>query len=132
MQGKAPSWTIDTKVDIPFSAKLDEYYVNDVSLRMEIYQRLADALTLEEVESIWDEVKDRFGKPPEHAQALYHLSRIRVFASQRGFTTVKVDEFSLFYEKKSGTESITNKILIGRMSSPKIAEEKVCKILSKH
>ncbi len=129
MQGKAPSWTIDTKVEIPFTAKLDDDYVNDVTLRMEIYQRLADARTLEEVEEIWEEVKDRFGKPPEHALALYHLSRIRVFAAQHGFTTIKVDAFTLFYEKKSGHDVTNNKVLIGRISTPQTMEEKVCKLL---
>jgi transcription-repair coupling factor (superfamily II helicase) len=130
MQGKAPSWTLETKIEIPYDARLPEFYVNEVNLRMEIYQRLGDALTLEEVDAIWEEVKDRFGKPPEQALWLYHQSRIRVFASQRGFTLVKIENLSLSYEKKSGNQSLTNKVLIGRIKGPVEMEEKVFKMLS--
>mgnify|MGYP003394142975 CR=1 FL=1 len=129
MQGKAPTWTLETKVDIPFDARLPEFYVNDVTLRMEIYQRLGDALSHEEVDAIWTEVLDRFGKAPEQALWLYHLSRVRVFASQRGYTLVKLETLTLSYEKKTGNQVSSNKVLIGRIQSPKAMEEKIIKLL---
>ncbi len=129
MQGKAPTWTLETKVDIPFDARLPEFYVNDVTLRMEIYQRLGDALSHEEVDAIWIEVLDRFGKAPEQALWLYHLSRIRVFASQRGYTLVKLEALTLSYEKKTGNQVSSNKVLIGRIQSPQQMEERIIKLL---
>ena len=130
MQGKAPSWNIETKVEIPCDARLPEYYVNDVSLRMEIYQRLGDAMRQEEVDAIWDEVKDRFGTPPEQALWLYHVSRIRVFAAQRGFTHVKLDSASLYYEKKQGNSVTQNRKLFGKVSNPADLEKKITAILA--
>lgn len=129
LMGKAPTWTLETKIEIPFDARLPEYYVNDVSLRMEIYQRLGDAVTVEEVDAIWTEVKDRFGTAPEQALWLYHSSRLRVFASQKGYTLIKLDNITLSYEKKSGTESYSNKVLISRIKTAKELEEKISRLL---
>ncbi len=129
LQGKAPSYTLETKVEIPFDARLPDYYVNEVSLRMEIYQRLGDALSKEEVDQIFDEVKDRFGPLPEQAKWLYALSRIRVFAAQNGYTHVKVENASLAYERKTGTSSTTNRILLPKIRSPEDLEKRICSLL---
>lgn len=129
MQGKAPSYTLETRVEIPFDARLPELYVNEVSLRMEIYQRLGDALTQEEVDAIWDEVKDRFGTPPEQAKWLYHSSRLRVLAAQRGYTHVKIDNVTLSYERKKGNASTTNRILLPKIKTPEELEKKVSLLL---
>lgn len=130
MQGKCPSWTIDTRVEIPFDARLPESYVNEVHLRMELYQRLGGAITLDEVDSIWNEIIDRFGRPPEQALWLLSLARIRVFAAQRGYTHIKLESYSLFYEKKSGNNTMHNRVLIGTIATPEQLEEKIQKILS--
>ncbi len=131
IQGKAPSWTLETKIEMPFDARLPEYYVNDVSLRMEIYQRLGDATTLEEVDSIWSEVKDRFGKPPEQARWLYHQSRVRVFAAQRGYTRIKLENASLVSERKTGNSVASNRSLLSSIKSPEEMEKKIVAILAK-
>jgi transcription-repair coupling factor (superfamily II helicase) len=129
LQGKTPSYTLDTRIDTPFDARLPDYYVNEVSLRMEIYQRLGDAISQDEVDSIWHEVKDRFGHPPEQALWLYHTSRLRVLAGKRGYTHVKVDTLTLSYERKTGTSSTTNKVLLPKIKSPQDLEKKVSALL---
>ena len=129
MQGKAPSYTLETRVEIPFDARLPEFYVNEVTLRMEIYQRLGDSLTQEEVDTIWEEVKDRFGAPPEQAKWLYHLSRLRVHAAQRGYTLVKVENASLLYERKKGNSSLSNRVLLPKIKGPEDLEKKIAALL---
>ena len=130
LQGHAPSWTLETKIELPFDARLPERYVNEVSLRMEIYQRLGDALTLEEVDTLWQEVIDRFGTAPEPAIWLYHLSRIRVFAAQRGYTHVRLESASLTYERKKGNSVTTNRVLMPRTKSPQDLETRIFSILN--
>ena len=120
-----PSIIADTKVEFPIDARLPEEYVNEVSLRMEIYQRLGEALSWEEIDAIWEEVQDRFGQPPEPAQYLYHLSRIRVFASREGYTLVKLEKLSLTIEKQKGKESFLRKILAPKYKTPQEMEDKI-------
>ena len=54
LQGKVPSIITDTKVEFPIDARLPEEYVNEVSLRMEFYQRFGEALSWEEVDALWE------------------------------------------------------------------------------
>lgn len=125
MQGKIPSAITDTKMEFPVDARLPEDYVNEVSLRMEIYQRLGEALSWEEVDAIWEEVQDRFGAAPEPAQWLYHLTRIRVFSSIQGFTLLKQEKLSLNIEKHKGKETFVRKILAPKYKSPQEMENKI-------
>lgn len=125
LQGHAPSWTLETKIELPYDARLPDSYVNEVSLRMEIYQRLGDALTLEEIDTLWQEVIDRFGTPPEPAIWLYHLSRIRVYAAQRGYTHVRLESASLIYERKKGNSVSNNRVLMPRFKTPQDLEKRI-------
>jgi len=132
LQGKTPAALTDTKLEFPQDARLPEDYINETTLRMEIYQRLGEALTLDEIDAIYDEVKDRFGTPPLPVQWLYHLARIRVFASQHHFTLVKLQQASLFVEQKKGNKSITNTLLMMPPKTPDALERKVIEALQKH
>lgn len=125
LQGKMPSVFIDTKIEIPVDARLPDTYVNEPSLRMEIYQRLGETTSLEEIDEIWTEIKDRFGKPPEPAQWLYHLTRVRVFAASHGVTLLKQDKVTLTIEKQTGKNTSTNKILMQLPKTPTEMEQKL-------
>ncbi len=125
LEGKMPSIIADTKIEFPIDSRLPESYVNEVSLRMEIYQRLGEAFSLEEVDAIWAELADRFGVPPEPARWLYHLTRIRVFASLSGYTLLKFDKLSLHSEQKKGSQTICRQQLVGKIQNPEKFEEKV-------
>lgn len=131
LQGKIPSITTDTKIEFPVDARLPEEYVNEVSLRMEIYQRLGEALSWEEVDAIWEEVQDRFGSAPEPAQWLYHLTRIRVFASREGFTLLKHEKLSLTIEKSKGKDVELRKLLAPKYKTPEEMEIKILNELKK-
>lgn len=128
LQGKAPSILIDTKIELPVDARLPEEYVNELDLRMEIYQRLAEALSLEEVDVIWHEVADRFGPPPLPAEWLYRITRVRVVLSQQGYTSVKLEKMSLVAEKQSAKETSSRKVLFSLPKTPKEFEQRILKL----
>lgn len=131
MQGKIPSITTDTKMEFPIDARFPEEYMNEISLRMEFYQRLGEALSWEETDAIWEEIIDRFGPAPEPGRWLYHLTRLRVFAAQHGFTLLKQDKLSLTIEKTRGKESSIRKILAPKYKSPEEFELKILAELKK-
>lgn len=125
MQGQIPSALTDTKMEFPIDARLPEDYVNETSLRMEFYQRLGEALSLEEVDTIWEEIQDRFGAPPEPAQWLYYLTRVRVYASRNGITLLKQEKLSLIIEKKKGKDTVLRKILMPKYKTKEEMEKKI-------
>jgi transcription-repair coupling factor (superfamily II helicase) len=98
LQGKLPSTICDTKMEFSHNAGLPEHYINATSLRLEIYQRLGEAISYDDVDNIVSEVKDRFGKLPEEAEWLFHLTRVRVFCSLNHITTLKLKATSFFAE----------------------------------
>ncbi len=101
LQGEMPASLIETKMDFPYDARIPESYIDEWNLRREIYHRFGDAITWEEVETIWEEIRDRFGPPPQETIWLYHLHRIRIFAAKYGFTLVKIDKVSVTAERKA-------------------------------
>ncbi len=125
LQGKAPSWTIDTRIETPYDARLPDSYVNEVSLRMEFYQRFGEAKSLDEVSTIAKELEDRFGALPEQAQWLVATTRAKVAGAHKGFTLIKVEAHSLVLERKTGEKSLSNRILMSRPKTPDEFEKKV-------
>lgn len=130
LQGEIPNALTDTKIEFMIDARLPEDYVNEVSLRMEIYQRLGEAYSWEEIDLIWEEVQDRFGPPPEPAVWLYHYSRIRVFAGRNAIVLIKQDKLSLTIEKRKGDDLTTRKIITPKYKTPQQFEEVVIRELT--
>lgn len=131
LQGKVSAYVTDTKVEFPIDARLPEDYVNAVSLRMEVYQRLGEALSWEEVDAIWEELQDRFGPPPEPAKWLYHVTRLRVYASLHGISLMKLEKVTLYVEQKKGNENSSKTLLIGKMNTPQELETKILEALKR-
>ena len=118
LQGKLPKRLSEVKLEIPVDARLPETYISDLSLRMEIYQRLGDALALEDTEEIWREVQDRYGTPPEPAEWLFQLTRLKIFAELKGFTLIKVDKLSIKVEWVKGKATASHAFILPSFKKP--------------
>lgn len=126
LQGQSNKLLTDCKIEVPLDARLPEKYVNAPNLRMEFYQRLGEAVSFEEIDSIWEEIQDRFGAPPLPALALYHLARIRVFASTHGFLLIKVEKMGLLMEKKKPSgDPLVRKVVLGKYNSIPELEKRI-------
>jgi transcription-repair coupling factor (superfamily II helicase) len=125
LKKQAPISFNETKIDCTFDARIPEFYVNEVSLRMELYHRFGEANTWDELNELLSELKDRFGTPPMSVEWLYHLSRIRIFASAHQFTTLKFQNFSLLAERSLGKETKQKTLLLPKkvQNSPKELEQ---------
>ena len=102
----------ETKMEFHYDARLPEDYINEVSLRMEMYHRLGEAATFEEVDELLAEMQDRFGPPPPAVIWLYHLTRIKVFAMAHQFSLLKFSNLSLYAERQMGKEVKKHTILL--------------------
>lgn len=129
LQGHHPLTTFDVKVEFPIDARLPETYVNAVSLRMEIYQRIGEATTIKEIDALWNELRDRFGPPPIETEWLYYLSRLRIQAALKGYVMLKWENMVLTTEKKLGKETETHKHIMKPCKNPKELEACVLKLL---
>lgn len=114
------------KIEFPFDARLPEEYVNEASLRMEIYQRLGDAEEEAEIEQIATELTDRFGKAPPQVDWLLATARIRLFAEPRGFTLLRLIKGTLYAVQKFDKKKRMEKsVAIAPPKTPKELETRV-------
>ncbi|MFD1825876.1 MULTISPECIES: transcription-repair coupling factor [Mumia] len=80
----------EVKLELPVDAHLPHDYVPSERLRLEMYKRLADVRTDEEVAEVRDELVDRYGEPPAAVDALLGVARLRVRARDVGISELTV------------------------------------------
>jgi transcription-repair coupling factor (superfamily II helicase) len=81
---------LECKVELPINAHLSTEYVPGERLRLDLYRRLADVKSAEDVGSIESELIDRFGPLPQEAQALLGVASLRAQAKVLKLTEVIV------------------------------------------
>ena len=77
-------------------------YIGETRLRIDIYRRLAMAGSPKDVQVIEEELKDRFGKPPQEVRTLLQVTEIRVLAEQKGILSVESESNRLKCLRGSG------------------------------
>ena len=127
----SPSFT-EAKMEFSFNASLPEEYINETSLRMEIYHRLGEAISPEEVDAILVELKDRFGPYPLQVLWLYHLTRLRLFASVHHFTLLKFENLTFTAERQSGKTLVKKTLPLPRTKKPDELEKQVIAVLTEN
>ncbi|MBC9956174.1 transcription-repair coupling factor [Yimella sp. cx-51] len=80
----------EIKIELPVDAHLPHDYVPGERLRLEAYKKLATVATEEELTEIAEELRDRYGAPPEPVQHLLEVARLRVLARQAGIGDIGV------------------------------------------
>jgi transcription-repair coupling factor (superfamily II helicase) len=89
-KGEEPEEVADVKIDLPVDAHLPLDYVSVERLRLEMYRKVAEARTLERLEEVEAEMRDRYGTPPEPVLNLFAVARFRQLARSKGLTDVSL------------------------------------------
>jgi transcription-repair coupling factor (superfamily II helicase) len=102
-------------------ARIPASYVGETRLRIDFYRRLAMAGSRDSVHKIEDELKDRFGKPPQEVRTLLQVTEIRVLAEQKSILSVESESNRLKCLRGSGQRD--DWVMIGarfpRLTAPK-------------
>ena len=72
------------------AAHLPDAYVSDEATKLDLYRRLARAEQPCEIQTVREELRDRFGPLPEDAQRLLLVSELRALGARVGLETVLV------------------------------------------
>ncbi|MGB0963288.1 MAG: transcription-repair coupling factor, partial [Mycobacterium sp.] len=78
----------DVRIDLPVDAHFPPDYIGSDRLRLEGYRRLATAQDDAAIDSVIDELVDRYGPLPEPAQRLIAVARLRLLARANGVTEI--------------------------------------------
>jgi transcription-repair coupling factor (superfamily II helicase) len=69
---------VEPYLDLEYAGYIPDSYVALPTMKMEVYKKIASILTQADLDSLHQELIDRFGPLPEEAQSLLSLAEIRV------------------------------------------------------
>ena len=80
----------EVRIELPVDAHLPHDYIGSERLRLEIYKRLAEVRSDEDVDAIEEELKDRYGDLPIVVGSLLLVARFRARARAAGIGEVTI------------------------------------------
>jgi len=91
-RGDVAEGQTELRLELPVDAHIPEEYVDSERLRLEAYQKLSTAAAPtspeDAIDSVVEELTDRYGEPPEQVQNLVAISRLRRIAQKAGLSDV--------------------------------------------
>ncbi len=87
-RGDAEPELAEVRIELPIDAHLPHDYVPSERLRLEMYKRLAEVRSDDDVRLLHEEMLDRYGNPPPPVTSLLQVARFRARARQAGIAEV--------------------------------------------
>jgi transcription-repair coupling factor (superfamily II helicase) len=84
LKGEEIEEEVRAAVNLGVDLKIDEAYIADMNQRLMVYRKIAAARSEREVGAVLEEVRDRYGAPPDAVLNLTEYGRIRVLADRLG------------------------------------------------
>ena len=106
--------------DLRVSAFLPRSYINETTLRIQAYRRIAEITTEEQLEGLVREWRDRFGPFPEAVDNLITLTRIKLAAAKQQITRVETRGDKLMLTRRGDFILVAGKF--PRLVAPKIEQ----------
>lgn len=88
---EAPLSAQSITIDLPLPAYLPTNFIEDMSLRIQLYRRLANIATVAELDALEAELLDRFGKLPKAVEGLTYQIRVKLLAQLAGATAIATE-----------------------------------------
>ena len=87
-KGEEKSRDSEVRIELPLDAYLPHEYVPSERLRLDMYKRLAEADSYEQIEQVRAELSDRFGTLPFQAETLLKVAQLRIDVIAAGLLEV--------------------------------------------
>ncbi|WP_026874908.1 transcription-repair coupling factor [Jiangella gansuensis] len=89
-RGDSAETVPEVRIELPVDAHIPHDYVASERLRLEAYRRLSEAIDEAAVDSVLEELQDRYGTPPEPVGNLLEVARFRAHARRAGLSEVTI------------------------------------------
>ena len=90
----------DVTLHLPIMGDLPENYIQSPVVRLDLFRRLSMVKSVEELEKLSEELKDRFGQLPKSAETLLDMAEIKLRAHERGIDTVELSGETLVVRRQ--------------------------------
>ena len=82
---------VDCVLRLPIEARIPDDYLLDQTERFSLYRKLATIKTVEELSTLKEEMRDRFGTPPFEVMNLFEVMQLRIRAMDCGIEAISLD-----------------------------------------
>ena len=76
-------------VNLRLDFRIDDDVIGDMNQRLSVYRRMAGARSMEELERLLEELRDRYGPPSTSILNLAEFARLRILADRLGLESVE-------------------------------------------
>ncbi|MCY3712075.1 MAG: transcription-repair coupling factor [Gemmatimonadetes bacterium] len=90
LKGETREASPEAEVELQVGAFIPDDYISDRKLKVGFYQRLSRVEDEQEVDSLREEMEDRFGRLPDPVRVLFDLVSIRQIAARIGLQQLRV------------------------------------------
>jgi transcription-repair coupling factor (superfamily II helicase) len=78
-------------IELPIASVIPETYIEDRSLRLQLYRRMAQIRTMKQLQAMRKEMADRFGDFPPEVDNLFYQLEVRLWAAAAGVRAITVE-----------------------------------------
>jgi transcription-repair coupling factor (superfamily II helicase) len=101
----------DTYLELEYAGYIPDDYVNLPTMKMEVYKKIASIMSQADLDSLYQELADRFGPLPEEVQSLLSLAEIRVICKRLSIASLKEHSGSVTAEFSKVAKISVEKLL---------------------
>lgn len=80
---------IEPHIDLKIKALIPDDYIDEPTLRLSMYRRMASAKKIGDIMRIRDELTDRFGRPPDEVLRLLDIMELKLIAKELSITKIQ-------------------------------------------
>ncbi len=88
LKGEDVQDEVRANVNLHVDLRIDDAYVPDMNQRLTVYRRIAAVRTDEELDRLVEEIRDRYGPPPDSVLNLSEYAAIRLMADRLGLESL--------------------------------------------
>lgn len=113
MQGIEVQEEQDVQIDMNLSSYIPDSYIDSGSQKIEVYQNIALCRTEEDIQSIIDELIDRYGEMPKELENLLEVARIKEMARRANVVKVaqRKESVVFYFDKNKYNPDIIDKLI---------------------
>ena len=104
---------VDVQIELDVSSYIPDEFIENSSLKIEIYQNIALCKNEEDIENVTDEIIDRFGRIPEEIENLLDIARIKILCREKSILKVSQRDMNIlfFFEQDKFNIDIVDKLM---------------------
>lgn len=88
----------DITIEFNQSAYIPDWYIDNASLKLQMYKKIANIVSVVDEEEVLDELVDRFGDIPKETFRLIKISRMRKLATKLGVEKISMQEGKIVFD----------------------------------